>query len=658
MSYKDKLKPISATTTQPGYASKLKPLNSVMSQAPAPVEKKDGFLKSIVKDAAKSLVVQPVDRATEAVTRIFAPNSIAAKGYQEEGPRNVAGIDIEQQRSFDQGGLKQIGGEALKTASWMYGGGAAPTAIKTAVKQTVPGASKTLFKGTVRDSAKEGAKVGAVGGGAYGAGEEMTKEDSTAESVLGAGAAGAALGGLGGGAIGTAVPYATKILNPAEKAAKRAEDVTNSLRRVATGKKGFLDTDAQATQRALREIDLDGVETNADLISRIDEKIKNVSEGLDGALATDTTRRNLRQLVHTTNVNGQPVRHNFVEEAIDQLEKEYTKTNNIRGTAQMRQLREKAMREGLTVQEINDLSKIHGKDLSGFSKLTNELSSGLAKQAAENTRKGLKDTARTNFGNKVAEEADRVISDLSRVKKLASDRVRELDSFLKKNTSLTFRQKASNLIEQAINIASLGSSRALMAAVAKGGKAVKTNTLSAMDLEKRLTEDLKLIQEAVKKGASEDDIISKLQQFIKNNGEKPVLLLEAPKPSTLFATPGGKITPIAQEASDVAAVEMKKAKVPKQGPLYQKKVREIQDRLEPYLTPEEMQVVQMGPKGKSDLGLPDAQTPPDVYTPPQKVRASLEQKLERYLTPDEMEIIDWGPKTKKKKKSLNDIYID
>jgi hypothetical protein len=46
----------------------------------------------------------------------------------------------------------------------------------------------------------------------------------------------------------------------------------------------------------------------------------------------------------------------------------------------------------------------------------------LAKQAAENTRKGLKSTARSNFGNKVYAEADRAISDISRIKKLAQDR--------------------------------------------------------------------------------------------------------------------------------------------------------------------------------------------------------------------------------------------
>jgi hypothetical protein len=514
--------------------------------------------------------------------------------------------------------------------------------VTTAVKSTVPGASRSVFTQSVRNAAKEGAKVGAVSGGAYSAGDELTQDDSTIGSALVEGAKGAAIGAAAGGALGTAVPYATKLLSPAEKAARRAESVNESLRRVATSRKGFLDRDRDATARALRELDLDGVETNADLIARADEKIKNISENLDAVLETNPTKRNLKQLEYSTSVDGKTVRTNYVEQAIDQLEKEYIKTNNVAGVAQVQSLRNKANIEGLTIKEVNDLAKLHGKDLSGFSPLTNELSSGLAKQAAENTRKGLKDTARSNFGDKVYKEADRAISDISRIKKLAEDRATKVEKFKSTQVSPSLISRASGLMEQAINIATLGTSRSLVSAALKGASKAETK-LNALDLEARLAKDLRLIQEASEKGASDDLIIAKLQQFIRNNGEKPVLLLEAPKPKPLFATAKGKISPIAQEAADIAAVETGKAKVPKTGPYYRQKVREIEDRLEQYLTPEEMRVIQMGPKPPpKSTGLPTADdVPPNVYS-------SAVSKLDKYLTPEEMEIIDWGPKPKKK----------
>lgn len=580
--------------------------------APQP-EKKDGFLKSMVKDAAETLLVKPADRVAELIGRSGILGENIKTGYEvmaDEGTnRRIFGIDIDQQRGFNNGGLKQIGGEALKTASYLYSGGAAAPVVTSAVRATVPGASRAIFSQGVRESAKQGAKVGTIGGGAYGAGDEMTQEDSTLGSIVGAGAVGAGLGAVTGGAFGTAVPYATKLLNPAERAARRASEVKDAMNRVVLSRKGDVAKDSEKTTRALRELDIEGVETNADLVTRIDEKIKDVVDNLDEVLETDTTRRTLGQLSHRTDVNGQTVKANFVDDALTQLEKEYVKTNNVRGAAQVRQLREKAQRDGLTVKEVNDIARTHAKDLSAYN-LNGELSSGLAKQAAENTRRGLKDTARTNFGNKISEEADRVISDLSRLKKIASDRAKAVEKIKTQTLSPTFMQRAGGLLEQAINIATLGSSRALVSVALQGAKnaANKAGTrMNALDLEKKLVQDLKLIQEAAKKGVSEETIIKKLQQFIKSNGEKPVLLLEAPKPKPLFATPGGKITPVAQEAADVAAVEAGKAVPPAlpRGRRYNEKVQEAQENLGPYLRPDEMPVIRAGRVPKKPRSLND-----------------------------------------------------
>lgn len=133
---------------------------------------------------------------------------------------------------------------------------------------------------------------------------------------------------------------------------------------------------------------------------------------------------------------------------------------------------------------------------------------------------------------------------------------------------------------------------------------------------------------------------------------------ETANSTPMYATQGGKISPVLQEASDASAIESGRAAVPQISPLYAQKVQEIQNRLEPYFTPEEMKIIQMGPKPKSDLGLPNApDTPPNVYVNPQRLK-QIEMKLERYLTPEEMQIIEWGPGPKKPPSSLNDIYIE
>lgn len=119
------------------------------------------FGKEIAKDAVSTLLVKPTARATEAITRTLAPNSMAAKGYEamaDEGQSQkfLGGIEIKPQKAFGQGGGKQIAGQALESASWLIGGGkAAQTATKLGGKQMV------------KQLVKEGALASTTGSAGY-----------------------------------------------------------------------------------------------------------------------------------------------------------------------------------------------------------------------------------------------------------------------------------------------------------------------------------------------------------------------------------------------------------------------------------------------------------------------------------------------------------
>ncbi len=67
----------------------------------------------------------------------------------------------------------------------------------------------------------------------------------------------------------------------------------------------------------------------------------------------------------------------------------------------------------------------------------------------------------------------------------------------------------------------------------------------------------------------------------------------------MFATPKGKISSFLQEASDVAAVETKAAKQPKAGPSKRVKLKEMLEGNEPYIAPKDLPVIQGGSKLKS-----------------------------------------------------------
>lgn len=615
------------------------PARSAVSAAPVE-PKQDGFLKTLIKDPIKTLVVRPVARVPEAAGRLGLFGKNIKRGYEEMNDsgrgQNVFGMDVEPVRGFKDGGLKQIAGEGLQSLSYLYGGKAAKVGAKTIGAAAKGGALPTAFQ-----AAKQTAKVGAIGGAAYGAGEEMTQKESTLGSILGGGAVGGTIGAVTGGALGAATPALVKALSPAQRAARRKTESSEAVRRVLQGTTG----DAPVGARAFREIDTEGVTTNSELKGRIDEQISNISTTLDEALETNPLRRPLSNLEQSITVNGQTVKKNYVSESIDQLEKEYQKTNNVQGLISMQQLRKRAETEGLNVKEINDLAKLHGKDLNAYL-MSGKLSSGLTKQTAENTRNGLKSTSRTLFENKIAGETDKVLSDLIKVRSLIDKRVEAVNKLQASITNPTVLEKVGGLLEQALNIATIGTSRGIMTAAMRSmGKT--SNKLDAVQLEKRLAKDLRIIQEASEKGASEATIIKKLQDFITEAGETPVLMLEAPKAQSkpLFGTKAGTITPSAQEAADLAAVESGKAKAPKMDDkTYRRKMTEIQNRLEEYLTPDEMEVIQMGSGRVPNRGpqLPDAVGLPNVYANPKTIDFALQTKLERYLSPDEMEIIQMG----------------
>lgn len=226
MSFQDKLIPIpaqsgAASSTIPGFQAKLKPL-----AAAAPAEEQDGFWETLIKDPIKTLLVKPAVRAGQAigVTGLNIADKLSGGKLDEIARRNTGqglqeniskttdkpvtvpytGITVEPQKKFDDVGYveggKQIAGDALKSAGYIYSGGKLPTA------------AGKLFTGQFAKSAAETGVIGAIGGGAYGAGDEMQKADSTIGSIATRAAEDAGLGLLGGALLGGGVPALGKAL--------------------------------------------------------------------------------------------------------------------------------------------------------------------------------------------------------------------------------------------------------------------------------------------------------------------------------------------------------------------------------------------------------------------------------------------------------------
>lgn len=180
----------------------------------APIEqpKKDNFLQSMIKSPINTLLVKPAARATEAITRTLAPNSMAAKGYEQMADSGEAqnlkvpglgNFNVPQQKAFGQGGGKQIAGEALETASYLAPYGAMAKGLGVGAKTIGLGSKTAKTVGNITS--------GAAGGYGFDVGGKLQEGKSVGESLKPGMAT----------AIGAAIPAAGPLVKAGAKGVGR-----------------------------------------------------------------------------------------------------------------------------------------------------------------------------------------------------------------------------------------------------------------------------------------------------------------------------------------------------------------------------------------------------------------------------------------------------
>ncbi len=291
----------------------------------------------------------------------------------------------------------------------------------------------------------------------------------------------------------------------AQTAIKDASKIDNLAGTIVQGKAD----DILKAKKALTDIDITGIKTYKDLVSTLDDKITSLSTGLDDVLSTKPTPKALDDLNLNVKVGEQSVTHNYVKDAVSQLDDLYTKTNNIEGKTKIAQLLQKAEAEGLTIKEVNDLARLHGKELNAFN-ANGQAASGLTKQAAENTRVGLKSTARDLFDDPVYKQTDTEISNLIRTRDLVDGVSEKVNQLKQRIQERSLGAKVGVALGRAINLLSLGSAKGIVEALIPRGQGFKV--MNALDLEEALGANLKKLQKALE-GKSEAEIIKNLESI-------------------------------------------------------------------------------------------------------------------------------------------------
>lgn len=249
--------------------------------------------------------------------------------------------------------------------------------------------------------------------------------------------------------------------------------------------------DVATAHRVLKDLNTEGVKTYKDLQNKINEEIKTTAPKVDAELNKDTSGgKSIKSFEQTIGEGKSGVKVNYVKQAITDLKDYYTKTGNAEGLSKMKALENNAKIKGMTYKEVNDLAKLHGREINAFN-ANGEAASGLTKQAAENTRTGLKGIARKALTGKEAQALDAKLSDLYDTKTL-------IDKWVERVNASSQRTPKQGVIPKAVG-ATIKTADMLtgnpLKAIGKGmGMGVNSSSMNPLEIEANLAKNLRTVK--------------------------------------------------------------------------------------------------------------------------------------------------------------------
>ena len=162
----------------------------------------------------------------------------------------------------------------------------------------------------------------------------------------------------------------------------------------------------------------------------------------------------------------------------------------------------KAKTQGLTRLEVNNLSRQYGIEFGekAFSKIGEPRTSVNAVKF-ENTRSALKTIARQGLSGKIAQEMDKSISSLYRVKDLVRKNTEAVNKLQQRIQERGLVEKFGYKAAKTLDVLTGGGIRGIVGGLLPRGVGYKV--MNALDLEQVLQRNLDIIQKALKAGDKE-----------------------------------------------------------------------------------------------------------------------------------------------------------
>lgn len=248
------------------------------------------------------------------------------------------------------------------------------------------------------------------------------------------------------------------------------------------------------------------------LRSQVKDKQKAIIQAVDDELLKDTKLYSIDELTDSFEGRSGVITTNPVKDTFEELDTIYTQAKDFKGLDELNFLRNKAETVGLSKKEVNDLARIYNRDAAkGFSKSGEPLTS-VGAQASENTRKSLKNVARSGLSDNV-KELDSIYGKTIQLDKSLNAFEKGVNNLQKKAGDRGIIEQLSNKGAKIFNLVTANGARGFMSGLLQSNVGSKTRNFLA--LEKALADNLKLLQKAGSPKASNSTIINAIEGIAK-----------------------------------------------------------------------------------------------------------------------------------------------
>lgn len=302
--------------------------------------------------------------------------------------------------------------------------------------------------------------------------------------------------------------------NRASRIANATDEIDSVVGKIVQGKTD----DVLKAKKALSTINTEGIKTYSELGDRIDDGIEALAGKVDDLLEeTGAKVGQLKsdKLVTATKVGNKSIKQKFVNDALDQLDELYVKIKDAPKKAAIMQLKTKLAKEGLSLKELNDLSRTYNKEFGkkAFSKLGDPLTSVNA-QAFENTRKGIKNVVRNLMPDDTVKMLDERMSDLYNTNRLVGKMEEKVNALYQKASKRGVLERVSRGAADVVNAATFNTLSGFISRMLPSNVGLKV--LNSIDLEKALSKNLKNLDKLLEV-TNDASLTDGIVKFVKEN---------------------------------------------------------------------------------------------------------------------------------------------